>query len=59
MRKKWKKILIWSRNVKMPGEREKGEKNAERHRCKYAKKCRYQQSRWLLNTEELFLLKPE
>ena len=58
LRKKWKEILIWSRNMKMPGEREKGEKNAERHRCKHAKKCRFQQSRWLLNAEEL-LLQPE
>lgn len=44
--------------MRMPGGREKEEKNAERHKCKYAKKCRYQPSRWLLNSEELFLLQP-
>lgn len=58
LRKKRKEILRWSRNMKMPGEREKEEKNAERHRHKYAKKCTYQPSRWLLNSEELFLLQP-
>ena len=54
LRKKWKEILRWSRNMKMPGEREKEEKNAERHRCKYAKKCRYK-PRWLLNSEEILV----